>query len=59
MIVYSDTTADLMVTYHVHENADLFYVTLNTTTTETLEALIVFEGTLDECIDYINKKIKE
>jgi hypothetical protein len=59
MIVYSDTTADLKVTYLVHENTDVFYVTLNTTTTETLEALIVFEGTLDECVDYINKKIKE
>lgn len=59
MIVYSDTTPDLQITYNVHKNEDLFYVTLNTTATENIEALIVFEGTLDACVDYINKKIKE
>ena len=59
MIVYSDTTPDLQVTYDVHQNEDLFHVTLNTAATENIEALIVFEGSLDECVDYINKKIKE
>ena len=59
MIVYSDHTSDLQITYHVHENMDMFYVTLDATATQEIEALIVFEGTLDECVAFINKKITE
>lgn len=59
MIVYSDHTPDLKITYHVHQNADMFYVTLDAAATQEIEALIVFEGSLDECVAFINQKIKE
>lgn len=59
MIVYSDTTHDLKVVYNVHESDGLYFVTLDSAATAEIEALIVYEGTLDECVEYINIKIKE
>jgi hypothetical protein len=57
MIVYSDTTPDFETIYDVHETPDFFYVSVSTSN-DSIKSLVVFNGTLDECVNFINKNIK-